>query len=166
MVAAFLFCLFSSTALAQSATVNVLLSPPGSIKIKASSVRGFAVERFGIYRAENVLVGLRHLKTGNLVCDKQAKKILQTKKWHDAVLVSAVGENGKGKGVIKIRGIARDISGTYRIEGRSLVATFPIKLSDFKFDPITYAGITVQDTAIVTIIVPIRDGRRPASRVH
>jgi hypothetical protein len=166
MVLVLLFSLFSTVAQAQKATVDVSLSHTGSIKIKTSGVRGFAVEMFGIYRAENVMVGLRNLRTGNEVCDKQTKKILQTWKYPEAVLVSAVGKDGKGSGVLKVRGIAKEITGTYKVVGHSLDATFPIHLSDYKIEPIEHLGVLVEDTAIINITIPIRSMRTPASRVH
>jgi len=153
----FLSLLFVSAVFAQSAIVDVSLTPAGSFKAKTSEVKGAAIRKGKMVEAQNVVVGLKKLDTGIGVRDQHTRKHLDVDHFPEAILVSAKGENGKGEGVIKIKGIEQKISGTYKIEGSNLVAEFPLKLSDFKISGIKYMGVGVEDEVHLTVSLPLKN---------
>ncbi len=144
------------TAKAQEAVVDVSLRPAGSFKGKTTEVKGTAVQKGDRVEASNISVNLASLKTGISLRDEHTKKHLETEKYPEALLVSATGQGGKGEGLIRIRGIEKKVSGTYKIEGSNLVAEFPIKFSDFNIKGIKYMGVGVDDNGVIHINVPVR----------
>lgn len=148
--------LISTNLQAQQATVGVTLVPAGSFKAKTSDVKGFATKKGDEVTAKNIVVDLKDLKTGVDLRDKHTKKYLETDKFPQAILVSATGKGGKGTGVIKIRGIEKNIAGTYKIEGSTLIAQFPLVLSEFEISGIKYMGVGVDDEVEVQVSVPIK----------
>jgi hypothetical protein len=146
----------SSFALAQSAVVDVSLTPAGSFKIKTADVRGFAHSNGDTIEAKGISVGLKNIQTGITLRDTHTKKHLEVDKYPDAVLLQASGKGGKGSGVIKIKGIEKKIAGTYKIEGHQVIAKFPLKLSDFNINDIKYMGVGVDDEVSLTVAIPIQ----------
>jgi len=146
----------SCTAFAQSASVAVKLRPAGNFIGKTAKVTGFATMKGASVEAKNVTVDLRTLQTGIELRDEHTKKYLAVDKFPEAVLVSATGSDGKGTGVIKIKGIEQPIAGTYKVEGGNLVAEFPLTLSKFQITGIKYMGVGVDDTVKVSIAIPIK----------
>lgn len=142
--------------IASEATVSIVLNPMGSFKGKTSEVKGFAVKKGDEVSAENIVVNLKSLKTGIELRDKHTQKHLQTDKFPDAVLVSATGKNNIGKGKIKIKGIEKEIKGTYKIIGNSLQAEFKLKLEDFEIKDINYMGVGVEDDVTLAVNIPIK----------
>ena len=137
--------------------VDVSLTPAGDFKAKTDDISGEAVMEGDTVRAENVVVKLMNLKTGIALRDKHAKeKYLEVGKFPDAVLVKAIGQGGKGKGRLKIRGIEKDVEGLYVISGSQLNAEFPIKLSDFGINGIKYMGLGVDDQVKLHIGLPLK----------
>lgn len=153
----FLFSTFVSTlSWSASAIVDVSLSPAGSFKGKTAEVKGFATQKGAEVSAKNIVVNLKSLKTGVELRDKHTLKHLDTDKYPEAVLISATGKNGKGTGKIRIRGIEKDITGTYKIEGKELLAEFKLNLPDFKITGINYMGAGVEDEVVLHIAVPLK----------
>jgi hypothetical protein len=151
--------LFSSSAWsAGSAVVDVSLSPAGAFKGKTSDVKGSAVLKNGEVTAQNIVVGLKSLKTSVEVRDKHTLKYLEADKYPEAVLVSAKGKDGKGVGKIRIRGIEKNVTGTYKIEGKELVAEFKLHLPDYKISGIKYLGVGVEDDVTLHVRVPVTAG--------
>ena len=151
------FVLFLSlSAFSQEAVVDVKLSPAGSFSGKTNEVKGFAELKGDVVSAKNIVVNLKNLKTGIAVRDDHTKKHLEVEKYPEAILVSATGQGGKGEGVIKIRGVEKKISGTYKVSGNNLEATFPLTLSDFNITGIKYMGVGVKNEVKVSVIVPIK----------
>jgi YceI-like domain len=148
--------LFSPMVFAQSAVVDVGLTPAGSFKIKSTDVKGTAQETAGTVEAKNIVVGLKNIQTGISLRDTHTKKHLEVDKFPEATLISAKGKDGKGEGVIKIKGIQKNITGTYKIDGKNLIASFPLKLSDFKITDIKYMGVGVDDEVKLAVTVPIK----------
>ncbi len=147
---------FSSVVLAGNAAVDIKLTPAGSFTGKTSDVKGFVKKNGTKIVGENIVVNLKNLKTGMGLRDKHTQDYLGTAQHPDAILVKAEGENGKGRGLIKIRGIEKQVEGTYKIEGNELQASFPIKLSDFKIEGIRYMGVGVKDQVTINVSVPIQ----------
>lgn len=138
------------------ATVDVVLNPMGDFKAKTSEVKGQATQKGDEVSAENIIVNLKSLKTGVELRDKHTQKHLETDKFPEAVLLKATGKGGKGTGRIKIRGIEKDIAGTYTVSGDSLSADFPLSLADFDMKDINYMGIGVEDTVTLHVTVPLK----------
>lgn len=136
--------------------VDVTLSPAGSFKAKTVQIKGHAVKRGSKVFAKNILVNLRSLKTGIELRDRHTLDYLNVKKFPVAVLVKASGEDGKGEGIIKIKGIQKPISGTYELEDNKLKAKFNLKLSDFDITGIRYMGVGVKDEVELTVVVPVK----------
>jgi len=155
----FLFLAISFLSLptwAQIASVQVSLRPAGSFIGKSSSVQGFAQQKGDHVEAHNIIVNLQNLETGITLRNEHTKKHLDTEHFPTAVLVSAQGKNGKGTGIIKIKGIEKPITGSYEIHGKTLIATFKLNLSDFKIDHIKYMGVGVADEVQISVEVPVR----------
>jgi len=156
LAALFLAMGLSQAASAQSVVVDVILNPMGDFKAKTSDVKGFATMKGDEVSAENIVVNLKSLKTGVELRDKHTQKYLETPKFPEAVLVSATGKGGKGKGKIKIRGVEKDIEGTYKVEGKLLKADFKLTLSDFDIKDINYMGVGVEDEITLHVAVPMK----------
>lgn len=158
-----IFVVFSSHTFAQLAAVDIKLSPAGSFTGKTNQVIGKAEMSGGKISAKNIIVKLAGLKTGIALRDEHTLNYLKVKEHPEAVLVSAVGENGKGTGTIRIVGIEQPISGEYKIDGNILKAEFPLKLSDFKITGIRYMGVGVKDEVKLNVEIPIADATAPAA---
>ncbi|MEK2646009.1 YceI family protein [Bdellovibrio sp. BCCA] len=154
--ALFLTMGLSYTAMAQSVTVDVILNPMGDFKAKTGEVKGAATVKGDEVSAENIVVNLKSLKTGVELRDKHTQKYLDTKAFPEAVLVSATGKGGKGTGKIKIRGVEKDIAGTYKVEGKVLKADFKLNLTDFDIKDINYMGVGVEDEITLHVAVPVK----------
>jgi polyisoprenoid-binding protein YceI len=154
--ATLLVTLFSLSALAQNATVDVTLRPAGSFKGSTTEVTGFATQKGDSVEAKDIKVNLKSLKTGIKLRDEHTGKYLETSKHPEAVLLSATGKGGNGEGTIRIKGIEKKVTGTYKIEGSNLVAQFPIKFSDFKITGVKYMGVGVDDDGVIHVTVPIK----------
>lgn len=151
--------LFSQLSFAQSAIVDVVLNPMGDFKAKTTDVKGYAYKEGDKVKAQNIIVNLKSLKTSIESRDKHAQKYLETDKHPEAILSAAVGENGKGKGKIKIKGIEKVVEGTYKIQGDKLAANFKLKLSDFKIEGINYMGVGVEDEVVLNVVVPLKPAK-------
>lgn len=154
----FVALLFSLHCWAQApgASVAVTLTPAGDFVGKTSELRGNVVVVGNEYTAQNIVVNLKNLKTGVALRDKHTQKHLQTDKFSEAILIQAKGKDGKGTGQIKIKGITKDVSGTYVVSGSMLIAEFPLKLSDFDIKGIKYMGIGVEDEVKIKVTAPIK----------
>ena len=151
-----LLTVFSVSTFAQQAVVDIKLRPAGSFKAKTGEVSGFATMKGNEVTASNIVVKLGHIETGIGVRDEHTRKHLEVEKFPEAVLVSAKGTDGKGEGTIKIRGVEKKVTGTYKIEGANLVAEFAINLPDFNITGIKYMGVGVADEAKITVTVPVK----------
>ncbi|HWU44018.1 MAG TPA: YceI family protein [Bdellovibrio sp.] len=132
-------------------TTNVL-----DFKAKTKAVKGSAVMKNNEVSAENIVVDLTTLKTEISMRDDHVQKHLDTKKFPEAVLLSATGKSGKGQGRIKIRGIEKGIEGTYKTEGKMLVAEFKLNLDDFDIHDLKYMGTEVENTVVLHVSIPIK----------
>ena len=138
-------------------SVDVRLSPAGTFKATTDEVKGVAVREGEGVRAENIVVNLKNLRTGIELRDKHTKeKYLETEKFPEAVLIKANGKNGKGKGLLRIRGIEKEIEGVYAVSGGHLSADFPVKLSDYGISGVKYMGVGVDDTIKLHVVVPVK----------
>jgi len=128
----------------------------GDSRYKTKDIKGEATQKGNEVSAQNIIVNLANLKTGIELRDKHTQKHLDVKKFPEAILISATGKDGIGKGRIKIRGIEKDIGGEYKIEGKVLKANFKLKLSDFGIGDINYMGVGVEDEVSLSVDIPIK----------
>ncbi len=161
------FILISQNGFAQQGTVKafVALSPAGDF-VGTMKATGSATVSGNKVSAKNIVVDLKSMTTGLDLRDDHAKnKYMEVSKYPEAVLVEAVGENGKGTGKLKFHGKENPISGTFTVQGgKMLNATFKIKLSDYGISDISYKGIGVEDEVKVEVQVPIAAaGAAPAA---
>lgn len=150
--------LFSLSAIAETGVVALVnLSPAGNFQAKSSTVQGTAKMTGDEVKASNVKIPLNTLKTGIELRDKHMKeKYLETQTHPDAELIEASGKGGKGRGKLKLHGIEKEVSGTYKIVGgKELEAEFPIKLSDYGITGIKYMGVGVKDEVKITVTLPV-----------
>ncbi len=138
--------------------VDVTLTPAGDFKAKTHDIQGeVELGEGGSVKAENIVVSLKNLKTGISLRDKHAReKYLEVEKFPEAILVRGVGKDGKGEGILKIKGVEKPVRGTYRIEGDFVQADFQIKLSDYGITGIRYMGIGVKDDVKIHVKVPLK----------
>lgn len=146
--------------------VDIKMSPAGDFQVKTNDVKGNAHIEGNKVKAEDIRVNLTKVQTGKEVRDKHTKDYLKTAEYPEAILVRAEGEGGKGTGVIKIKGIEKQINGTYTLleNNTFLKAQFPLHLPDFKIENINFMGQGVQNDVVLTVIVPIAAAaaKRPA----
>lgn len=147
---------FSLAAMAQSASIDVVLNPMGDFKAKTAEVKGEAKVKGDEVSAQNIVVNLKNFKSGVELRDKHTQKYLNTASYPEALLVSATGKGGKGKGKIKIKNVEKDIEGTYKVSGNFLTADFKLKLSEFDIKEINYMGVGVEDEITVHVTLPIK----------
>ncbi|MEK2688191.1 YceI family protein [Bdellovibrio sp. GT3] len=144
-----------SGAFAQSVVIDVTLNPMGDFKAKTNQVKGTAQVNGDEVSAQNILVNMKSLKTGVELRDKHTQKYLETDKHPIAYLISAKGKGGKGVGKIKVKGIEKDIAGTYKVEGGLLKAEFEVNASDFGIKDINYMGVGTEDIVKLHVEVPV-----------
>lgn len=139
----------------QKAEVKVSLSPAGSFSATTTEVSGSAKKQGDSYVAQKISVVLKNLDSGIDLRDKHIQEHLKTNEFPEAILISAIGKDGQGEGLLKIRGIEKKIQGTYQIIGNELTAEFPLKLSDFGITGIRYMGIGAKDEVRLKVTVPL-----------
>lgn len=129
------------------------------------SVKGKVVLQNNEYVAQGIVVDLKTLTTKmDLRDDHMKNKYLEVGKYPEAILISGKGKDGKGVGKIKVHGVEKEISGTYKaINDKEVEAKFDLNLPDFKIEGIRYMNIGVKDTVNLRVIVPLEKG--PATAV-
>ena len=147
--------LFAIPAFAQSITVNLKISPAGSFQATTSKVNGKVKIAGGNVQATKITVPLSTLGTKMKLRDEHMKdKYLEVSKFPTAELTMGEGKGGTGKAKLKIRGIEKEVTGTYKVKGKSVEATFAINLSDYNITGIRYMGAGVKDKAEIVAVVP------------
>ena len=141
---------------AAEAAFDIHLIPAGDFTGKTAEVTGFATVAGQKVKAENIHVSLKNIKTGIELRDTHTRKHLDADKFPEAILVKGEGENGVGSGILKIKGIEKQVKGTYKVAGNELAAEFKIKLSDFKITGIKYMGVGVDDDVTLKVKIPVR----------
>lgn len=151
------FSFVSSSLYAKEAVVDIKTTILKGFTAKTKDIRGQAkVQDGGKILAENIVVSLKNLDTGmKLRNDHMKDKFLEVNKYPEAILVRGEGLNGTGTGKIKIRGIEKEVKGTYKIVGSEVEAEFELLLSDFGITGINYKGVGVEDKVKLKVSVPI-----------
>ena len=137
--------------------IFVTLTPAGDFVAKTTAIKGTAVEKAdGSFTAENIEVDLNSLKTGISMRDDHMKeKYLDTKTYPKAILKKAVGKDGKGVGVLNIKGKDINVKGEYKKEGNLLISKFTLMLADTGITDVSYKGVGVDEELKVEIALPI-----------
>jgi hypothetical protein len=162
----FLFIVALSLPAFGQVTVDVKLSPAGSFQIQVPKVQGHAVVSGDKVMAQNVVVDMRTLTTGIGLRDKHTKQRLyvehdrsvasNTPTYPTIKLIKAMGQGGKGKGIIEIMGQRKEVHGTYEIKGDQLVSEFNMNLPELGITDVKYMGVGVRDDVKVTVVLPIK----------
>lgn len=131
---------------------------------KTNNVKGKVIMQGSELVAQGIEVDLTTLTTKMALRDDHMKsKYLEVGKYPTAVLVSGKGSAGKGTGKIKIRGVEKDITGTYKIlNDKEVQANFDLNLPDYNITGIRYMGIGVKDTVNLKVVVPLEKGAATA----
>lgn len=146
-------------AFAGSLQIDVALSPAGSFKAETQKVNGTAYRTADGIAAKDVTVDLKSLSTGIALRDKHTKERLQVEKFPQAKLIKASGKDGKGTATIEVSGKIKEVAGTYKIDGHTLKAEFPMKLSDLAITGVRYMAVGVKDDVKVHIDLPLSEGK-------
>lgn len=148
---------FSSWAYATpKVDIKINLSLGSSFIATTNEVIGSVEKKGDSFVSQLITVKLKNLKTGVSLRDTHTLKHLDVEHFPEVQLKNAIGTNGTGKGTITIKGISKDISGVYKIDGDEIVADFDLNLPDFKIEGIRYMGLGVKDKVHVTAVVPIK----------
>lgn len=131
-----------------------------TITATTKNIKGKVVFQNNQYVAQGIVVDLKTLTTKMDLRDEHMKnKYLEVSKYPEAVLASGSGKGGKGTGKIKIRGVEKEISGTYKaINDKEVEAKFDLNLPDFNISGIRYLGVGVKDTISLRVVVPLEKG--------
>ncbi len=161
----FSFIIFSTLVAGQSALANNLqidigLSPAGSFKAETKKVSGTAHRTADGIEAENVVIDMKSLTTGITLRDKHTKEHLRVEKFPQAKLIKASGKDGKGTATLEVSGKKTEVTGTYVVEGNTLKAEFPMKLTDLDIKGVRYMAVGVKDEVKVRIELPLSEAKR------
>lgn len=149
--------IFNSVYAAEGSLVEVVvkLSPVGSYTAKTSQVQGSVKTNGSKVMASNVRVQTKTLKTGIPLRDKHTQERLLADRFPEIILISGEGESGKGKGIIKIKGIEKPVSGHYKVDGQMLKAAFKLSIKQFGIENVKYLGVGVKDDVEIKVQLPI-----------
>lgn len=139
-----------------SAEVDFKVTMGPTFTATTKSVKGKVVLKNDEYIAQNIIVDLKTLSSKmDLRDDHMKNKYLEVEKYPEAILVFGKGKDGKGVGKIKIRGIEKEIKGTYLpLNSKEVEAKFELSLSDFNIKA-QYKGIGVKDIISLRVVVPL-----------
>ncbi|MES2963893.1 MAG: YceI family protein, partial [Bdellovibrionota bacterium] len=102
-------------------------------------------------------IPLDTLDTGIALRNEHMKtKHLETAKYPNAIVTDAKGKDGKGTANLEVHGVKKAISGTYKIDGKDLVVSFPVNVSDYQVGKIRYMGVGVKEEALVEARIPMK----------
>lgn len=141
---------------AKGVVVDVSLTPAGSFQVKSSKVKGKLKRSGSQIIADGVKVSVKSLKSGIEMRDKHMFDRLEYKKHSKIEIVKAIGAGGKGKGIIKIRGVEKPFAFTYKEMGKEIEATFKLNLKDFQIKDLRYMSVGVEDMITITANIPVK----------
>ncbi len=151
-----LFCYFTVNAQTANVVIDVKLSPAGSFKAETSKIKGSARKSGEDVFAENIEVDINSIKTGVDLRDKHLKERLLSDKFPVAKLIKAEGKGGKGKATLEIKGIQKEVTGTYKLSGNALQAQFKMSLAELEIKDVRYMGVGAKDEITLTVNVPVK----------
>lgn len=156
--ALFAVLLTSSYAWSQNLKLSVVLSPAGDFVAESNQVSGFVVQNpDGSVQATGIKLPVKSLNSGiSLRDDHMTNKYLEASKYPEIILKIAKGKDGKGEAILIVKDKQAKVSGTYEIKGDKFEASFPVKISAFGIENISYKGIGVDDEAKVEVELPLK----------
>lgn len=141
----------------------VSVSPVGDFTAEVKGFEAKARVSGDSYTAGPFTIPWASLKTGMSLRDKHALKYVNADKYPNIEVLQALGKQGKGVAKIKFNNVEKVVRGTYKIEGQNLVASFPIKLSEFNVKDVSFKGAGVKDEVQVKMTVPVVSGAAKAA---
>lgn len=139
--------------------IKVKLNPAGSFSAKseALNIEGDLQVAGDGFRAKKIALLLETLETGlSLRNEHMKKKYFEVALYPKAVLLEAVGSQGKFKGKLIVHGVEKAIEGQYRVREGMLETEFSCRLSDFKIKEANYMGVGVEDEVSIHASLPIK----------
>lgn len=156
LILALSFCFLSFSLFAKDVVVDVSLTPAGSFQIKSKKVKGKLKRSGDKIVADGVKVSVKSLKSGIEMRDKHMFDRLEYKKHSKIEIVKAIGQSGKGKGIIKVRGVEKPFAFTYKEMGKEIEAKFKLNLKDFQIKDLRYMSVGVEDIVTITAKLPVK----------
>jgi len=147
--------IFSVSLHAQSVKVLVKLSPAGSFEAISSEVRGKVQKDGDGFKASNIFVAVKSLKTQLDLRDEHLHKKLEADKYPRVQLKKAVGKNGKGMCIMQIMDKELKVPFTYKPSGDKINVDVTIDLKQLKLTGINYMGIGVEDKISIQAELPL-----------
>lgn len=153
----FLSSFLGNFVFAQNTLVEVFvkLSPVGSYIAKTTQVQGTVKMIGNKLQATDIRVQAKSLKTGIALRDKHTQERLQSDKFPEIILVKGEGDGGKGAGIIKLKGIEKPITGSYKVEGKMIKVQFKLSIKQFGIENVKYLGVGVKDEVEIKVQLPI-----------
>ncbi len=150
------FSLFSLSSFAGKGVIVNVDVPGMSFQAKSSKIKGSVKKEGSNFKASELSVKVKSLKTEMDLRDEHLREKLDYKKHSKIIVSDGVATGGKGKAKIEIKGVKKDIAFTYVEKGGLFVAKFPLSLKDFGITGISYMGLGVKDKVVVEASVPIK----------
>lgn len=141
-------------AFAGTAKVHVKLNPAGDFTASTTKVRGFIEKINGAYVARDLTFAVGSLDSQQDTRNDHMWKELGGKTAKVSVK-GAKGSGGKGQGVLVVKGISKPIEFSYTEQGSNIVASFPVKFSNYGIKP-SFLGVGVEDIGKIEATIPVR----------
>lgn len=149
--------LLSMSAMAQQIAADVELFPAGDFTAKSGSLTGYMVKKDGkLLLGTPLKVKVSSFKTGLSLRDDHMKKYMKAAKHPEIVVAKAAGKNGEGVAELKFAGKKKKVKFKYSESGKKVKISFPLELSKFGIDDISYQGVGVEDEVAVKAVVPLK----------
>ncbi len=137
--------------------VSVELSPAGSFQLKSNKIKGIVSKKGDTYTAKDIKVAIKLLSSDIELRDKHVREKLGYPKTKFVILEKAIAKQGKGKALLNVRGIKEKIDFTFKeIDKRWVEVNFSLSLKQFKYEKISYMGISVDDKIKVKAVLPLK----------
>lgn len=152
-----LIALFSMSLIAQEIAADVELFPAGDFTAKSSSLTGYMVQKDGkLLLGTPLKVKVASFKTGLSLRDDHMKKYMKAKDHPEIIVAKAAGKDGEGVALLKFAGKSKKIKFKYSTSGKKVKVSFPLELSEFGIEGISYQGVGVEDEVAVKAVVPLK----------
>jgi Flp pilus assembly protein CpaB len=147
--------LFSSLTWAQSVKVLVSLSPAGSFEAVSGEVRGKVQKDGAGFKAANIFVAVKSLKTQLDLRDEHLHKKLEADKYPRVLVKKAIAKDGKGVALMQIMSKEIKVPFTYKESGDKVSLEMKLPLKDLQLTGISYMGIGVKEVVVITADLPV-----------
>lgn len=139
--------------------LRISLFPAGSFVAKSSKVTGHAEVAGDVVTAKDIKVDTKSFDSGIDLRNKHMRQRFDPDKFPHATLVEGRGQGGNGKAKLQVRGITKEVEGTYKVvDDKNVEATFKVKASDFDIKDVSYMKVGMEDELEVFVRVPVKKG--------